>query len=183
MLLGWANYFRFSECSEIFNKVDHIIWKILRKWVNHRSIAAGRIKAWNKYFPGTETTFYGKIYKDKYVLKSSFNSNKKIFLPKLIWIKSQKWIKIKSNSSPYDRNKIYWAKRKVSYSGFTILQSKLLIKQKFLCPQCGGEINVWSHIEVYNIKSISKNSFDKTNNKQVLHKICYIEKISKEVEI
>ena len=180
VLLGWANYFRFSECSETFNKLDYTIWKMLRKWVNRRSTAGGRIKAWNKYFPGTETTFHGRTYKDKYILKSSSKPNEKIFLPKIAWIESQRWIKIKSDSSPYDRNKTYWAVRKVSYAGLTTLQSKLLVKQKFLCPNCGGEINPWSHIEVDHIKNKSKGGSDTIKNKQVLHKICHIENTNKE---
>jgi RNA-directed DNA polymerase len=181
VMLGWANYFRYSECSETFSKVDYIIWKMLRKWVNRRSTAGGRIKAWNKYFPGTETTFHGRIYKDKYILKSSLEKNEKCFLPKVSWIESERWIKIKSDSSPYDRNKAYWANRKVSYAGLTILQAKLLVKQKFLCPTCGGEINPWSHIEVDHIKGISKGGSDALYNKQVLHKICHIEKTNKEL--
>ena len=180
VLLGWADYFRFSECSETFNKLDHTIWKMLRKWVNRRSTAGGRIKAWNKYFPGTETTFYGRTYKDKYILKSSSKLNEKVFLPKTAWIKSQRWIKIKLDSSPYDRNKEYWAKRKISYAGLTTLQSKLLVKQKFVCPNCGGEINPWSNIEVDHVKSINKGGSDTLKNKQVLHKICHIENTNKE---
>ena len=180
ILLGWANYFRFSECTETFNKLDYTLWTMLRKWINRRSTAGGRIKAWNKYFPGTETTFHGRIYKDKYVLKPSSNPKEKIFLPKMTWIESQKWIKVKSDSSPYDRNKEYWAKRKVSYADLTTLQSKLLVKQNFICPNCGGEINPWSHIEVDHSKSISKGGCNTINNKQILHKICHIKKTNKE---
>ena len=95
VLLNWANYFKYSDCSKTFNKLDYTIWKMLRKWINRRSTAGGRIKAWNKYFPGTKTIFKGKIYKDKYILKASFNLNEKIFLPKVSWIKSKKWTKIK----------------------------------------------------------------------------------------
>ena len=180
VLLGWANYFRYSECSDTFTTLDHTIWKMLRKWVNRRSTAGGRIKAWNKYFPGTETTFHGRIYKDKYILKSSSNKNETVFLPKITWIEYQKWIKIKSDSSPYDRNNGYWANRKVSYAGLTTWQSNLLVKQNFICPKCGGEINPWSHIEVDHKKSTGKGGSDNIKNKQVLHKICHIKKTNKE---
>lgn len=174
VLLGWANYFRYSECSETFSKLDYTILGMLRKWVNRRSTAGGRIKAWNKYFPGTETIFQGRNYKDQYILKASSKIDEKIFLPKMSWVKSQNWIKIKSDSSPYDRNRVYWTKRKIPYAGLTSIQSKLLIKQQFLCPQCGGEINPWSHIEVNHIKTKSRGGSDTLTNKQVLHKICHI---------
>lgn len=180
--LGWANYYKYSECSKTFSTVDFLIWKMLRKWINRRSTAGGRIKAWNKYFPGTDTTYQKRVYKDNYVFKASSDPNEKAFLPKISWIRSQTWTKIKSDSSPYDRNMVYWGKRKVSYAGLTSIQSKLLVNQDFICPQCGGEINPWSHFEVDHIISTSSGGSNTFNNKQVLHKVCHIEKTNKSLE-
>lgn len=109
VLLGWANYYKYSECSETFCKLDFLTWKMLRKWVNRRSTSGGRIKAWNKYFPGTPTTFHERIYSDKYVFKASSDKNEKVFLPKTSWIQSQIGTKITAECSPYDRNKEYWS--------------------------------------------------------------------------
>jgi RNA-directed DNA polymerase len=153
IVLGWANYYKYSECSKTFNKIDFLIWKMLIKWITRRPTAGSRLKAWNKYFPGTNTTYKGKVYEDKYILKASSDPNEKVFLPKVSWIKSQTWIKIRPDASPYDRDMVYWGKRKVSYAGLTSLQSKLLVRQNFICPQCGEEINPWSHFKVYHIIS------------------------------
>ena len=180
VLLGWAHYFKYCECSETFSKVDNITWGMLRKWVNRRSTAGGRIKAWNKYFPGTPTTFQGRTYDNKYILKSSPKPNEKVFLPKISWITSSKWVKIKTDASPYDRNRNYWAKRKASYANLTTLQSKLMLKQKFICPECGGEISPWSHFEVDHIKRKSKGGSSRMSNLQILHKICHLQKTKRE---
>ena len=177
ILLSWANYFKFSECNKTFTKLDYIVWQMLRKWINRRS-TGGRTQSWNKYFPGTYTKFDGKIYKDKYVLKSSKNINEKYYLPKIRWITSQKWVKVKSNSSPYDQNNIYWTKRNILYANLILKQSKLLIKQNFLCSKCGGKISSWNKIKVYTFKKLSKSNFNKKNNKKILHRACYIEFIN-----
>lgn len=177
ILLSWANYFKFSECNKTFTKLDYIVWQMLRKWINRRS-TGGKIQSWNKYFPGTDTKFDGKIYKDKYILKSSKNISEKYYLPKTRWIKSQKWVKIKSDSSPYDKNNMYWAKRNLLYANLILKQSKLLIKQNFLCSKCGGKINSWNKIKVYNLKKLSKSDFNKTGNKKILHQMCYIDFIN-----
>lgn len=182
VMLGWANYYKFSDCSKTFCKVDYTLWHMLRKWVNRRANAGGRIKAWNKYFPGTETTYHGRLYKDKYIFKASSNKNEKVFLPKLSWIESQRWEKIRSNASPYDRDTVYWTKRKASYAGLTSLQSKLLIKQNFLCSQCGGEVNPWSCIEVDHRLRKSWGGSNKLSNLQVCHKICHIQKTNNEMK-
>jgi RNA-directed DNA polymerase len=180
ILLGWANYYKYSECSNTFHNLDFIIWKMLKKWVNRRATAGGRKKAWNNYFPGTPTTFQGRNYLDKYVFKASSNKYEKVFLPKTSWVQSQRWTKIIADFSPYDWNKEYWTKRKTSYGGLTTSQSKLLLKQNFLCPECGGEINPWSHIEIdHKIRSSRKGSTT-SKNRQVLHKVCHVRKTNDE---
>jgi RNA-directed DNA polymerase len=180
VIFGWANYFKYCECSVVFNKVDEIIWSMIKKWVNRRSTAGGRIKAWNKYFPGTPTTYQGRIYTNKYILKCSNKQDDKIYLPKLSWIEKTKWVKIKGESSPYDKNLAYWTKRKTSYCGLTTLQSKLLLSQNFTCPICDGDLNPWSHFELDHKRSRSKGGSNKIENLQLLHKICHVKKTTQE---
>jgi RNA-directed DNA polymerase len=182
VILGWANYFRYRECSRTFNHIDNLLWGMLRKWVNRRSTSGGRLKAWNKYFPGTPTRFDGTEYANRFILKASSKVDEKIFLPKLSWVHHKKWIKIKLDASPYDRNRNYWTDRKASYAGLSATQSKLLIKQQFICPVCHGKISPWSHIEVDHKESRRRGGKDKLNNLQVLHKICHIRKTKVEVK-
>jgi len=33
VIIGWANYFRFSECQKVFHKLTHLIHQKLRAWV------------------------------------------------------------------------------------------------------------------------------------------------------
>jgi len=58
---------------------------------------------------------------------------KENFLPKMAWINSSQYIKIKGNASPYDGNHLYWAEKVEKHSGFNHRISKLIRIQKGCC--------------------------------------------------
>ena len=112
MLLSWGNYYRFCECKTIFGKMDRQIFQILRAWVFRRDRRRGRIAVKQKYFPlGRTFQFDKRQYKNNWVLCASKKAKGDVleerFLPKLAWIQSSKYIKIRGNVSPYDGNFAY----------------------------------------------------------------------------
>jgi RNA-directed DNA polymerase len=124
-IIGWANYFRFSECSKDFAKIDYIIYNQIRAWVFRRKSKGlrSRIKIKLKYFPEGKTyIFQEKEYKNNWILTGqTLGKNGEIkenFLPKLVWVSSAQHIKIKENASPYNGNHLDWSKRVEKYSGF-----------------------------------------------------------------
>lgn len=98
VLLGWANYFQYCECKDIFSKVDNIVYQQVRAWVFRRAIRQGRIEVKNKYFPSGKTyKFQNKTYLANWILngtKASKNKPITIHLPKISWISSKKYVKI-----------------------------------------------------------------------------------------
>ena len=134
LILGWANYFRYSECSHVFRKMTHMIYLKLRAWVFRRSIRIGRHKTKLKYFPKGEYTFEGKVHLANWVLvgkrkvKEGIRTN---FLPHISWISSSKHVKVKGDESPYNPDSaIYWSNRMAKYSPFCSSIRYLLKAQK-----------------------------------------------------
>jgi RNA-directed DNA polymerase len=119
IIIGWANYFRYSECKKCFQKLTHLIFQQLRAWVFRRDTRNGRKDVKQRYFPsGKEYYFSGTKHKDNWVLNGKTKDKKDIikenWLPHMMWVKSEKWVKIKGNKSPFDGDNLYWGKRTVN---------------------------------------------------------------------
>lgn len=121
IIIGWGNYFRFSECKETFSKVDNIIYNQLRAWVLRRATRKGRIATAEKYFPKVrEYRFQNRVYKANWIFSGTRVSKTGIpvnaFLPKVSWISSESYQKVKENTSVYNGDHLYWASRNAKYS-------------------------------------------------------------------
>jgi len=178
-IIGWANYFRYSECSEDFSKIDYLIFNQIRAWVFRRKSKGlrSRTALKLKYFPeGKSYRFKGKDYKNNWILAgkslTKYGKLHENFLIKMTWVGSAQYVKIKGKASPYDGNHLYWAKRAEKYSGFNHRVSKLIRIQNGCCVRCGVSFTPEDHIEVDHIISRS----NKYKNLQALHKHCHIQK-------
>ena len=181
-IIGWANYFRFSECQKEFSKMDYLIFQQVRAWVFRRKSKGlrSRTKIKEKYFPTGKTfTFRGKEYSNNWILVGQTLIKGKIkenFLPKMAWVGSSQHAKIKGNASPYNGDHLYWAKRTEKYSGFNHRISKLIKQQYGLCGICRQAFTPMDVIEADHIIPRSKGGPDKYSNLQALHKHCHIQK-------
>lgn len=182
-IIGWANYFRFSECIQDFSKLDCIIFNQIRAWTFRRKSKGlkSRTKLKLKYFPkGNTYRFRGKDYQNNWILTGQILDQdgmlKENFLPKMVWVGSSQYVKIKGNASPYDGNHLYWAQRTEKYSGFSHRVSKLIRIQKGCCNWCGISFSPMDVIEVDHITPKSKGDYDRYKNLQAFHKHCHIQK-------
>ena len=115
VILGWANYFKYSECTEDFHKLTDRIFRMIRAWVFRRDTRNGRKVIREKYFPTKKTyQFDGNKHLDNWILTGTkkLKGGMKVenYLPHLVWVKSRKHVKIKGNESPYNKS-IYWSIR------------------------------------------------------------------------
>ena len=97
-IVRWGNYFRYSECSNIFRRLDHDISQKIRAWVYRRHPTWGRNKIKQKYFPEKKSwIFQGKAHQDNWISYDSYTTafgvKKEYYLVKLSWIASHKQIK------------------------------------------------------------------------------------------
>ena len=115
-IIGWANYYKYSECSHVFKKLTHLISQMLRAWVFRRDTRNGRKIIKQRYFPNNRYyTFRGKKHSDNWVLNgkqvSKNGTPKNNWLPHITWVKNEKWIKVKGEKSPFDNDNLYWGIR------------------------------------------------------------------------
>lgn len=139
ILIGWANYFRYCECKEVFTKLTHKIFLKLRAWAFRRDTRNGRKVIKEKYFPSGGTyNFQGNNHQDSWILvgKSRFKGiQRQNNLIHLSWVKSLKHVKVKGRKSPYDGDLAYWIQRNKKY-GATTRVGVLLNRQKGTCTMC-----------------------------------------------
>lgn len=181
VIIGWANYFRFSECQEVFHKLTHLIHQKLQAWVFRRDTRNGRMKVKQRYFPNGKTYYYdGTRHQDNWTLTGKQLGKKgemqEIWLPHMTWVKSKKWVKIKSDKSPFDGDNVYWAKRILNKGNWSIRQRKLIKRQNGYCTWCKTLFTEDSFVEVDHIIPRSLGGKDEYKNFQLLHKHCHIEK-------
>lgn len=146
VMMGWANYFRYSECIGVFHKMTHLIYLKLRAWVFRREKHGnkmGRHALRAKYFPRRGTYYFnGKQCHADWVFvgrkKAKDGVPKENFLPYLTWVSSLKHVKVRSNESPYNPDSgIYWNHRMSKYSLFPSGTRYLLQIQRGKCPLYG----------------------------------------------
>ena len=180
-IIGWGNYYRYSECKHVFNRISHYIYQKLRAWAFRIDKRHGRKTVKEKYFPsGNKYYFEGTEHADNWTLygkeKDKDGNTKETFLPKLSWIHSKKWVKIEANKSPYDADHIYWATRMARYKRLPTRVSKLLKLQKGTCTLCRTRFHMESVMEIDHILPKALGGKDQYSNLQLLHKHCHIKK-------
>ncbi len=181
ILIGWANYYRFSECKDLFSKLDNQVYGMIRAWVFRRDTRNGRLEVRQRYFPSGRTyVFQGRKYSDNWVLTGQAKGKKgKVtnnFLPRLFWIESSKFVKIQGSRSPFDGDHIYWANRLAKYSGLANGTIKLLKSQDFKCNHCHQSFAQGDRLEIDHIIPKSAGGSDTYSNLQILHRICHVGK-------
>lgn len=188
VIIGWANYYKYCECKNVFHKLTHLIFQKIRAWVFRRDTRNGRLKVKGNYFPsGREYVFDGSRHQDNWILvgQKKFKKGivKKNFLPHMVWVKSIKHVKVLDTQSPYSLD-IYWAMRSAKHSPYPLRIRTLLVRQKQSCPICkqkftNADAETW---EVDHIIPRSQGGLDRYNNLQLLHKECHIVKTRKDME-
>jgi len=77
VILGWANYYKYCECSKIFSKLTHLIFQKIRAWVFRRDSRNGRKEIKRRYFPsGKIFRFDGISHKDNWILCGTYKPRK-----------------------------------------------------------------------------------------------------------
>jgi len=184
VIIGWAYYYRYYECKEVFHKMDHLIFQILRSWVFRRDRRNGRLVIKQKYFPsGKVYEFDGRSYQDNWILcgksKGKNNQIKEIWLPRLSWVSSINYIKVQNTRSIYDGDDVYWSQRSYKYGSFNLRERNLLKKQKGKCTFCNKKFRD-NNVEIDHIIPKSAGGKDNYTNWQLLHKHCHIRKTQKD---
>lgn len=179
VIIGWGNYFKYCECKNTFSKLTDLIFRKIRAWVFRRDTRNGRLQIKEKYFPsGKEYSFHGKKHLDNWILVGSKKLKggklKTNFLPHIVWIPSEKHIKVKGTESPFS-NSHYWGLRTVKHSPYPLRVRELLVMQQNHCPICKRQFNAFDSTwwQIDHIVPRWAGGQDRYNNLQLLHKECH----------
>jgi RNA-directed DNA polymerase len=165
IIRGWSNYYSTVVSKENFSKVDHQIYDKLRAWAKTRG--------------------KGSINKDKYWRTVGdrnwcFSTEDGLALLDHAKTPIVRHIKVKGNASPFNGDWMYWSKRRGEYPETPTRVSKLIKKQKGICPHCGLYFTSTDIVEVDHIKPKSLGGKDIYDNLQLLHKHCHDTKTAKD---
>ena len=180
VVIGWGNYYRFCECTDIFTKQSNLLFQMIRHWVFRRHPQEGRTAVKERYWPSGQTFyFHGSKHQDNWTLcgqtlKKGFLVEN--FLPHMSWIHSQKFVKIQTTKSPFDSDHAYWALRNSKYSAYPLQISKLYKVQGGICPLCNNYFDTFSKLEVDHIVPKALGGKGVYSNLQLLHKDCHLKK-------
>lgn len=183
VLIDWGNYFQYCECKTTFSKVDNVVYNQIRAWVFRRATRQGRETVKKKYFPENRVyKFQNRTYKANWIFSGTrtLKGGKPsiVYLPKVAWIASKDYVKVKETASVYDGNHLYWANRCPRYSNLSTRVCNLLNRQKGKCNACKKKFQMEDIMEVDHIKPRSQGGIDQYNNLQLLHRQCHVNKTS-----
>jgi RNA-directed DNA polymerase len=158
IIRGWSNYYSTVVSKKTFSKVDHLTYEKMRAWARTRG--------------------KGNINKDKYWRTVEnrnwcFSTEDGIELLTHASTPIVRHTKVKGEASPFNGDWIYWSKRRGEYPGTPSRVSKLIKKQKGICPHCGLYFTSTDIVEVDHIKPTSLGGKDIYDNLQLLHKHCH----------
>lgn len=186
IIIGWANYFRYCECSDDFKKLSHLISEKIRPWAFRRDTRHGKQEVKEKYFPSNKIyNFQKSIHKDNWVLTGTYKSKfgiQEVFLPHMHWVKSSKYVKVFRAKSPFDGDHIYWSMRNEKHASLPARMRILLQRQKQKCPLCGNKFRITDLLEVDHIIPKELGGKDFYSNLQLLHRYCHIKKTAEELK-
>jgi RNA-directed DNA polymerase len=165
IIRGWSNYYSTVVSKETFNKVDHLTYNKLRAWARTRG--KGSINK-DKYWKTVEDRNW--CFSTEGGLELKTHSSTPIV----------RHTKVKGDASPFDGNWIYWSKRRGEYPETPNRVSKLIKKQKGICPHCGLYFTSTDIVEVDHIVPTSLGGKDIYDNLQLLHKHCHDTKTAKD---
>jgi RNA-directed DNA polymerase len=166
MITGWANYYRGSVASEIFSKLDRLIWLKLRKWAIRRcgrKSPAQNIQL-NFHTIGTRKWCFANMKDDKPDKILNKHSDVKI----------QRHVLVKSGKSYDDGDTVYWASRlSKGYGNIAPSKAKILKKQGGKCAYCNHLFKAEDLMESHHVKFKAKGGKDEYKNLVIMHKHCH----------
>ncbi|MDT9206154.1 MULTISPECIES: group II intron reverse transcriptase/maturase [unclassified Limnospira] len=172
IIRGWSNYYSAVVSTETFNKLDSIVWLMLRAWTISRCGKASYEKLGNYFHKGTVKLSNGKERHESWLFKTKDG----LTLWQHNWTPLVRHTIIRPDATPYDGNWTYWATRKGQAIDTPNRVAKLLKKQKGKCAWCGQYITPSDLIEVDHIVPRSLGGKDEYKNLQLLHRHCHDDK-------
>jgi RNA-directed DNA polymerase len=156
VIRGWSNYYRRVVSKTTFARLDHQLYKLLRRWAKRRHPSKSRNWVVGRYWrlPRWDFGKHGQT------------------LCRHAATRIVRHVKVKGKKSPYDGDWPYWASRWGHYPGMSPVRALLLKKQRGRCAGCGqvflpGDDLIERHHKDGNRKNNRRTNFE------LLHRHCH----------
>ena len=173
-VIGWANYYRYVVSSQVFGKIDRLLWEKMLHWAKRRH--SQKSMAWiiEKYYTRQRNTRILRFTDKK--AKSTLGTMRKVFSKK-------RFVKVKNGMRVYDADHAeYWNKREYlnTQKRLYAKESKVLFeKQNGLCPYCKSQIiemNVVNYeTHVHHMLPRAFGGTERYSNLRLLHNDCHVD--------
>ncbi|MBW4624480.1 MAG: group II intron reverse transcriptase/maturase [Brasilonema octagenarum HA4186-MV1] len=165
IIRGWAKYYSTVISTEAYSDLDNLIHLKLTSWAKRRHPTKSSGWVVKKYWQTVEGA--------NWVFATRAEGKNPMRLLKHSAIEIKRHVKVKSESSPYDGNLVYWSTRKGNNPEMPKRVSKLLKKQKGKCTHCGLIFREDDVMEVDHRIPISQGGKDSYENWDLLHRHCH----------
>jgi RNA-directed DNA polymerase len=162
VIQGWANYYSTQVSKRTFQRMDTVLYRMLRRWAKRRHPTKHNGWVARKYWQFGDG--HGWHFR---VAETGLSLKRHADVPII------RHIKVQGARSPFDGDWLYWSSRLGRYPEVLPAVAKLLKRQKGKCPWCGlcfEHGDVW---EVDHIKPKSEGGILRLDNLQLLHRYCH----------
>jgi RNA-directed DNA polymerase len=156
LIKGWCAYYRTVVSGATFEKVDDVLYHLLRRWANRRHPNKGRRWIARKYWHFPPWTFGCPDGPTLFT-----HGRTKIL----------RHVKVRGDKSPLDGDWAYWASRMGHYPGIRPWLALLIRRQKGKCARCGLHFMPGDLLEVHH--QDGDHDHHTPRNLEALHRHCH----------
>lgn len=177
IIRGWANYHRSQVASDIFSKVDSILWRMLWRWATRRHNKKGARWVRKRYFRlvGNRSWTFAA---------DTVDMDGRRGLAALRYaedVKIRRHIKVRSGANPFDpADDAYFGRLRVerllAKHGHRQQLATLFRKQDGRCASCGHSITEETGWHVHHILPRQFGGTDVESNLTLLHPVCHTQR-------
>jgi RNA-directed DNA polymerase len=170
IIRGWANYHRVVVASRAFNSLDNWMYRRECRYVNYNH--PNKPNKWKK------KRYWGRLNKrrnDNWVFGDKRTWS---YLLKFSWVKIERHIMVKGQSSPDDPSlRGYWkARERAKTKELAPKSQKLAQNQDGMCPLCGESLLNGEETHKDHIVPRDQGGQDSDDNVQLIHLFCHQQK-------
>jgi len=176
VIKGWANFHRHSCASDIFSKVDHLIWMMLWRWTKRRHPT--KSAAWRKqrYFleSGSNAWNFACQVKDN----STSSGSRLSELRHASATKIRRHIKIRADANPFDPDWESYFEQRLQHKMLHAFQGRKQLRaiwqrQDGKCLTCSQNISQASGWHLHHLLPKAQGGSHASANLVLLHPTCH----------
>jgi RNA-directed DNA polymerase len=165
IIRGWANYYATVVSKVAYSDIDHLMCHKFLAWAKRRHPQKSAHWIKNKYWQ--------RIGRNNWVFATRGEGTNPLRVLHHADTPIVRHVKVKSESSPYDGNLVYWSTRMGKNPEMPSKVSKLLKMQEGKCTHCGLIFRENDVMEVDHRIPKSQGGKDSYENWQLLHRHCH----------